>query len=29
MKYLGHCPIVERADKFKNGYIGVRAWVVI
>jgi len=25
-KFLGHHPIVETADKFESGYIGVRGW---
>jgi len=25
-KFSGHHPMVERADKFDNGYIGVRGW---
>jgi len=24
--FSGHDRIVERADKFENGYIGVRGW---
>jgi len=26
MKFSGHHPMVERADKSKNCYIGVRGW---
>jgi len=25
-KFSGHRPMVERSDKFENGYIGVRGW---
>jgi len=24
--FSGHQPIVERVDKFENGYIGVHGW---
>jgi len=25
--FSGHHPMVERADKFENGYCGVRGWL--
>ena len=25
-KFSGHHSVVEKADKFENGYVGVRGW---